>query len=69
MLMYALGRSGIVISEYIHPLTGEDRMVICSGKCISDALLTAQAVAAVLRLTVDSVAGDADWFRQIQCEG
>ena len=69
MLMYALGRSGIIVPEYIHPLAGEYRMMIRSGKCISDTLLTAQTVAAVLRLTVDSVAGDADWFRQIQCEG
>lgn len=69
MLVYALSRGCIIIFEYIYPLTGENCMVIRGGQCVCDALLTAETVAAVLRLAVDGVAGDADRFRQMQCEG
>ena len=56
MLAGALGRRNIVVFEHIHSLPRKDRMVICGGQRVGDALLTAKAVAAVLRLAVDGVA-------------
>jgi len=69
MLTGAFGRRNIVVFEHIHSLPRKDRMVICGGQRVGDALLTAKAVAAVLRLAVNGVAGDADWFSHLQCEG
>ncbi len=56
MLTGTFGRRYVVIPKHIHSLPRKDRMVICGGQRVGDALLTAKAVAAVLRLAVDGVA-------------
>ena len=68
MLAGALGRRYIVILEHIHSLPRKDRVVIRGGQRVCDTLLTAQAIAAVLRLAVDDVAGDTDRFLHLQSE-
>ena len=68
MLTGAFGRRYVVMPEYIHPLAGKDGVVIRGGQRIGDPLLAAQAVAAVLRLAVNGVAGDTDWFPHLQGE-
>ena len=68
MLTGAFGRRYVVIPEHIHPLAGKDGVVIRGGQRIGDPLLAAQTVAAVLRLAVNGVAGDTDWFPHLQGE-
>ena len=60
MLAGAFSGSYCVIFEYIHPLTGEDRMVIRGGQGIGDVLLIPDPVAAVLGLAVDGIARNAE---------
>ena len=40
-----------------------DRVAVCGGQCIRQILLTAKAVAAVLRLAVYNISGNADGAR------
>ncbi len=59
VLTGALGGSNFIVLEHIYPLAGEDRMMVCRGQGVGDPFLVTYPVAAVLRLAVDGVAGDA----------
>ena len=59
-LSCALGTGDLVSGERIHTLAAEHRVPVKAGQCIGYILLIPDAVAAVLRFTVDGVAGDAE---------
>ena len=63
MLSGALGADHLAVLEFIHPLTGIDRVAIHSSQRIGKLFLTAEAVAAVLRLAIHGIPGDANSIR------
>ena len=60
MLAGTLGTDHLTVLELIHPLTGINAVPIRGGERIRQLVLTAKTVAAVLRLTVDCIACNAD---------
>ena len=56
----ALGTGDLVSGECIHTLAAKHRVPVKAGQRIGYVLLIPDAVAAVLRLTVNSVAGDTE---------
>ena len=63
MLTGALGTYHIIPPKVIHTLAAVDRVAVCGGQCIRQILLTAKAIAAILRLTVYNISGNADGTR------
>jgi len=66
VLSGALRRDNIGFLEFIHPLSGEDRVVVCSGQGVGQLHLEADPVPTVLGLAVNGIAGDADGLRLLQ---
>ena len=60
MLAGTLGADHLTVLEHIHPLTGINAVPIRGGERIGQFILTAKAVAAVLRLPIDCIACNAD---------
>ena len=61
MLPCALGEGDLAILKPIHPLAGIDAVAVCGSQGMGNIpFVTANAVAAVLRLTVDGIAHNAD---------
>lgn len=60
VLSCALSACHLAVLKSIHPLTAEHSMVVGGGERIGHILLNAQTIAAVLGLSVNGVAGDAD---------
>lgn len=56
----ALGTGDLVSGECIHTLAAKHRVPVKAGQRIGYVLLIPDAIAAVLRLTVNGVAGDAE---------
>ena len=62
VLPCAFRRGNVILLELIHSLSGKDTMPVRGGQGIGDIPLPANAVASVLRLAIDGVAGNADNF-------
>ena len=58
-----MGADHLAALELIHPLTGIDAVPIRGGERIGQFILTTKTVAAVLRLPVYNVSGNADGVR------
>ena len=69
MLPCTFGADHIVLLKHIHPLTAEYRMAVGGCQCVCYILLAAHAVTAVLRLTVDDIANDAEGVGRLFHQG
>ncbi len=63
MLAGTLGAEYLTVLELIHTLTGINAVPIRGGERIRQVILTAKTVAAVLRLAVYNISGNADGTR------
>ena len=62
MLACALGTGYLTVLENVDSLSAEHGMVVGSSQRIGNAFLIADPVAAVFRLSVDGVSGDAEYL-------
>jgi hypothetical protein len=63
VLPCALGTDYIILHEDIAPLPGENCVMIRRGQGVADARLTAETVAAILRLPINGVPGNTNYIR------